>query len=76
VQRIFDNLETHVSGAVAHYWRTREAQKEKQRSRGLADAGLRSAVTGGAQMDGFVDLIKNIITEAGIPVDSSSAKHQ
>jgi len=33
---------------------------------GKADQGLRSAVTGGAQMDGFVDLFADLIVEAGI----------
>jgi len=66
LQKIFDNLDTHLAQAIAHYWRTREAQKEKQKSRGVTDAGLRSAVTGGAQMDGFVNLVKAIMVEAGI----------
>ncbi|MBP8646762.1 MAG: hypothetical protein KBH99_11675, partial [Syntrophobacteraceae bacterium] len=44
-----------LAKAVAHYWTTREAQRKKQESRGVSDAGLRSAVTGGAQMDGFIE---------------------
>ncbi|HDM76165.1 MAG TPA: restriction endonuclease, partial [Deltaproteobacteria bacterium] len=43
-----------MSEAVAHYWRTRRLQRERQKKRGVNDAGLRSAVTGGAQMDGFI----------------------
>ncbi|RLB59085.1 MAG: restriction endonuclease, partial [Deltaproteobacteria bacterium] len=31
-----------------------------------ADAGLRGAVTGGAQMDGFIDLFTKIIVDAGM----------
>lgn len=53
--------------AIAHYWSTRGAQKEKQSRRGTVDQGFRSAVTGGAQMDGFVDLFTKLITVAGIP---------
>ena len=30
-----------------------------------ADQGLRSAVTGGAQMDGFISLLTEIIVESG-----------
>jgi len=60
------NLEYKVSEAVAHYWLTRKAQKEKQKNRGVSDAGLRSAVTGGAQMDGFIALFKDLIIDAGI----------
>jgi Restriction endonuclease XhoI len=60
------NLEYKVSEAVAHYWLTRKAQKEKQKNRGVSDAGLRSAVTGGAQMDGFIALFKDLIVDARI----------
>lgn len=60
------NLEYKVSEAVAHYWLTRKAQKEKQKNRGVSDAGLRSAVTGGAQMDGFIALFKDLIVDAGM----------
>jgi len=61
-----DNLENHISDAVAHYWQTRKLQREKQKNKGISDAGLRSAVTGGAQMDGFIRLFTEIIVEAGM----------
>jgi len=61
-----DNIKNHISDAVAHYWQTRKAQRDKQEERGVSDAGLRSAVTGGAQMDGFIRLFKKIIVDAGI----------
>jgi len=61
-----ENIEQHVDKAVSHYWLTRQAQREKQRKRGINDAGLRSAVTGGAQMDGFIKLFTKLIIEAGI----------
>jgi len=64
--KLIENLEDLVSDAVAHYWRTRKAQKDKQRNRGVSDAGLRSAVTGGAQMDGFINLFRDLIVDAGI----------
>ena len=61
----------HVDGetakAVAHYWKTRATQRNKQEVGGRADHGFRSAVTGGAQMDGFIDLFTELITQAGIP---------
>ncbi|MEA3360608.1 MAG: PaeR7I family type II restriction endonuclease [Thermodesulfobacteriota bacterium] len=59
--KTIDDIDKQVAQAVSHYWRTRKAQKEKQRNRGVSDAGLRSAVTGGAQMDGFITLFKNLI---------------
>lgn len=48
-----DNLNKHVSEAIAHYWLTRRRQSKKQSTVGRPDQGARSAVTGGAQMDGF-----------------------
>ena len=62
--KVIDNLENDISDAVAHYWQTRKSQKEKQKNKGVSDAGLRSAVTGGAQMDGFIRLFTEIIVEA------------
>ena len=64
--KLIDNLENLISDAVAHYWQTRKAQREKQKNRGVSDAGLRSAVTGGAQMDGFISLFTEIIVDAGL----------
>lgn len=61
-----DKLESYISKAVAHYWITRQAQKVKQSKRGVSDAGLRSAVTGGAQMDGFIELFQELIVSAGM----------
>jgi hypothetical protein len=60
-----DDLSEHVSNAIAHYWRTRKKQSTKQSTSGRSDQGARSAVTGGAQMDGFIDFITKLIVEAG-----------
>lgn len=61
-----DNIENIISDAVAHYWQTRQAQGNNQKQRGVADAGLRSAVTGGAQMDGFIRLFTEVIVHASM----------
>ena len=66
MKTILDDIDKHVAQAVSHYWLTRKAQKDKQKKRGVTDEGLRSAVTGGAQMDGFITLFKDLIVEAGI----------
>jgi len=63
---ILQNLPDRVEKAVAHYWQTRTSQRKKQEQTGKADQGLRSAVTGGAQMDGFIDLFTELVTQAGI----------
>ena len=53
---ILRNLPHYTAKAVTHYWQTRAAQRKKQEEGGKVDQGLRSAVTGGAQMDGFIEL--------------------
>lgn len=60
-----DKLSKRVSDAVAFYWNTRNKQSDKQTAAGRADQGARSAVTGGAHMDGFIELITDLIGEAG-----------
>ncbi len=63
---ILSALPTYVREAVKFYWRTRVKQVAKQKSAGGTDQGLRSAVTGGAQMDGFIELLTKLVIEAGI----------
>lgn len=66
--QVLVNLSERTKRAVAQYWGTRATQRKKQEQSGKADQGLRSAVTGGAQMDGFIDLFTELITQAGIPM--------
>lgn len=61
------NLNYGVAKAVALYWQTRSAQRQRQEKSGKADQGLRSAVTGGKQMDGFIDLFTELVIQIGIP---------
>jgi hypothetical protein len=61
------HLPEQASKAVAHYWQTRATQRKKQEKSGKSDQGLRSAVTGGAHMDGFVTLFADLIMQGGIP---------
>ena len=56
------DLNRRLSEAVAQYWSTRKRQTDKQKQRGIADAGLRGAVTGGAQMDGFITLFITLLS--------------
>jgi hypothetical protein len=56
-----------LKNAVRHYWKTRTKQRTKQGSTtGTKDAGNRSAVTGGAQLDGFVVLVRDLLLAAGV----------
>jgi len=61
------NITDRTAKAVARYWQTRVAQRKKQETGGKADQGLRSAVTGGVQMDGFIDLFTELVIQTGIP---------
>lgn len=63
---VLQDLSGRTERAIAHYWNTRLAQGNKQKRSGITDQGYRSAVTGGAQMDGFIDLFSEIILAAGI----------
>jgi hypothetical protein len=61
--------------AVSYYWRTRSGQIEKQKSSGKTDQGARGAVTGGAQMDGFIAALTKLIRDKGIDTDSIFTKN-
>ncbi len=54
-----------LSEAIRHFWTTRLAQGAKQKKGGRTDQGARCEVTGGAQMDGFVKIIKEVICSNG-----------
>jgi hypothetical protein len=58
-----------TSQAVAQYWATRLWQQRRQQERSRVDQGLRSAVTGGAQMDGFIQVFVDLIKDSGLPVE-------
>ena len=63
-----NNFKLKVAEAVKYFWKTREKQEKKQGSiSGKRDYGGRSSVTGGAQCDGFIDLISEILKESGLP---------
>jgi hypothetical protein len=63
-----DKLDERVGGAIKLFWRTRAKQSRSQGSKtGQKDAGLRSAVTGGKHLDGFVQICRDLLVEAGLP---------
>ena len=65
------SYDTRIAAAVKHFWKTRGHQSAKQgTTTGRRDTGARSAVTGGKQMDGFVELVRDLLVEAGLPGDS------
>lgn len=61
-------IDARLRAAVKEFWGTRELQAQKQGSiSGAKDAGARSAVTGGAQMNGFINLVRDLVCESGFP---------
>lgn len=54
------------SEAVKHFWDTRSKQADQQVARGQSDQGSRSAVTGGRQMDGFVQTLTELMMGVGV----------
>lgn len=65
-----ENLEASLQEAVKRFWKTRAGQTRRQslaRNASSRDRGARSAVTGGRQMDGFVDLTRGLLERAGVP---------
>ena len=63
------DISIKIKNAVRFYWETRNAQSKRQIESGGTDQGSRSAVTGGAQMDGITSAICEIILSFGIPDD-------
>ncbi len=52
--------------AVQAFWQIRKRQSHAQTVRGGADQGSRGAVTGGAQMGGFVSTIRTLLINSGV----------
>jgi hypothetical protein len=62
------DLQKGLRKAIKHFWATRDTQAAKQGLKsGSRDAGLRTAVTGGRQMDGFVSLVREFLCKNGLP---------
>ena len=67
-------MEKRVQSAIAHFWRARGRQATKQQTSDKADKGSRGAVTGGAQMDGFISLLAALVASAGIAEEDIFAR--
>lgn len=59
--------EQRLCEAVRHFWKTRRSQADRQGVKtGTRDAGTRTAVTGGKQLDGFVSLLHDFLKDTGL----------
>lgn len=52
--------------AVIRFWVERNRAAKAQAERGASDAGNRSAVTAGKNLDGFVEMVKQVIVDNGL----------
>jgi len=63
-----EHLKERLAEAIKQFWLTREEQNRRQGSiSGRQDYGSRSAVTGGAQLNGFTTLVKELLIECKLP---------
>jgi Restriction endonuclease XhoI len=62
------DLDRRVAAAVARFWKTRSRQRKHQGTQtGTRDHGNRTAATGGKQLDGFGELVAELLAERGLP---------
>lgn len=59
------HIKSQISEAVKFFWQTRKKQIDRQKLSGRSDQGARGSVTGGAQMNGFNNIITGLIRQAG-----------
>lgn len=60
-------LDQKLARAVQRFWTTLEDQSQRQGAKsGRKDAGRRSGATGGAQLDGFTQLFRELLEESHV----------
>jgi hypothetical protein len=52
--------------AIQSFWRSRDSAKLKQKAAGKVDQGERAGVTGGKNMDGFAELVIDLVNANGL----------
>lgn len=60
------DYERKATAATRSFWRSREEARRKQLASGKADQGERAGVTAGKNMDGFIDLIVDLVRANGL----------
>ena len=71
---ILEKYEPAVREAITLFWNTRDTQIQRQIEKNVVDRGMRAAVTGGKQLDGFINLMRKISIDTGIPKESIYTK--
>lgn len=60
------DYEKKTRAAIRKFWQTRAGAKASQAQRGTKDQGERASVTAGKNMNGFLDLIADIVSANGL----------
>lgn len=60
------DYERKAEAAVRRFWSTREEARQRQVDAGTVDQGERAGVTAGKNMDGFIDLIVDLVNANGL----------
>lgn len=63
---VISEMDQRIKNAISFFWSTRDGQISRQVAGEVHDQGNRGAVTGGKQLDGFIQLIKRILLENGM----------
>jgi len=63
---IFPDIDNKIRHAVQFFWKTRDRQIIRQAANEVRDQGSRGAVTGGKQLDGFLELIREVLIENNV----------
>lgn len=61
-----EDLTSRIERAVNYFWAKRASQIERQNEMDIHDQGNRGAVTAGKQLDGFVELARDLLIMNGI----------
>lgn len=61
------DYENKAREAIKAFWQTRADATQKQKESGKSDQGERAGVTGGKNMDGFANLVIDIVKANGLP---------
>ena len=64
-----DKYEKDLEDAVRSFWLTRDAQARRSKD-GTPDTGTRGAVTGGQQMNKFMNFFKKVAVDVGVPEEN------
>lgn len=60
------DYEKKTRAAIRKFWQTRAGAKASQAQRGTKDQGERASVTAGKNMNGFLDLIADVVSANGL----------